>query len=217
MANLKAAVVVPIGLEVLNSLVTNKTMLNASTLELEDQTFDLHSMVVGPSSKQPTNKDLSKLSDNTPLIKARYVNSVTKKAFLIPIRGLLSLKRADLPSPNDKYEKDVTPVSDLADVLMESATEKVPAALPPTFRVVSVENKIHAPTGEVMYPPYCYEMFSDEIKRLQTLAKEDTGSAENIDILSIYQNSEFMANMYKSPRADRFKSVEPNKVIVISF
>jgi hypothetical protein len=35
--------------------------------------------------------DLTAVSDDNSYVKARYINSKTKKSFLIPIRGLLNL------------------------------------------------------------------------------------------------------------------------------
>jgi hypothetical protein len=62
-------------------------MLNASVKELENQVFTFHS-IVAPAEKTA---DLT-VSDDNSYVKARYINSKTKKSFLIPIRGLLNLE-----------------------------------------------------------------------------------------------------------------------------
>jgi hypothetical protein len=61
-------------------------MLNASVKELENQ-VTFHS-IVAPAEKTA---DLTAVSDDNSYVKARYINSKTKKSFLIPIRGLLNL------------------------------------------------------------------------------------------------------------------------------
>jgi hypothetical protein len=61
-------------------------MLNASVKELENQVFTFHS-IVAPAETA----DLTAVSDDNSYVKARYINSKTKKSFLIPIRGLLNL------------------------------------------------------------------------------------------------------------------------------
>jgi hypothetical protein len=36
-----------------------------------------------------------------------------------------------------------------------------------SFYVVSVKDRIQESTGNIMYPPYCYQAFSDEIETLR--------------------------------------------------
>jgi hypothetical protein len=40
-------------------------------------------------------------------------------------------------------------------------------SLPMSFYVVSVKDRIQESTGNIMYPPYCYQAFSDEIETLR--------------------------------------------------
>jgi hypothetical protein len=57
-----------------------------------------------------------------------------------------------------------------------------------SFYVVSVKDRIQESTGNIMYPPYCYQAFSDEIETLRaTDPKADLGP--------IYQN-DFMQSLY---------------------
>jgi hypothetical protein len=45
-----------------------------------------------------------------------------------------------------------------------------------SFYVVSVKDRIKESTGNIMYPPYCYQAFSDEIETLRaTDPKADLG------------------------------------------
>jgi hypothetical protein len=45
-----------------------------------------------------------------------------------------------------------------------------------SFYVVSVKDRIQESTGNIMYPPYCYQAFSDEIETLRaTDPKADLG------------------------------------------
>jgi hypothetical protein len=58
-----------------------------------------------------------------------------------------------------------------------------------------------------MYPPYCYQAFSDEIETLRaTDPKAD----------SIYQNYDFMQSLYAGERSARYATAEATKDIVIS-
>jgi hypothetical protein len=66
-------------------------MLNASVKELENQVFTFHS-IVAPAEKTA---DLTAVSDDNSYVKARYINSKTKKSFLIPIRIIESWNCSD--------------------------------------------------------------------------------------------------------------------------
>jgi hypothetical protein len=64
----------------------------------------------------------------------------------------------------------------------------VRVSLPMSFYVVSVKDRIQESTGNIMYPPYCYQAFSDEIETLRaTDPKADLGP--------IYQNYDFMQSL----------------------
>jgi hypothetical protein len=76
-----------------------------------------------------------------------------------------------------------------------------------SFYVVSVKDRIQS-TGNIMYPPYCYQAFSDEIETLRaTDPKADLGP--------IYQNYDFMQSLYAG-RSARYATAEATKDIVIS-
>lgn len=208
MANQK--VEVKISLEVLNALVPNKSMLNAKASDLEGQKFVLHSMVVSPSpDKKARNKELMKAGDDTNFIKARYVNESNSKAFLVPIRGLLGMKIVEAGAKNAKFDPDTTPTKQLADYLVEKATDSTPATLPPSFTVVNVAPRIQESTGAIMYPPYCYQEFQDKVDELR---KDD----KDASLDPIYQDIAFMSSLYSNAVSSRFSSTEPNKTITIS-
>jgi hypothetical protein len=77
-----------------------------------------------------------------------------------------------------------------------------------SFYVVSVKDRIQESTGNIMYPPYCYQAFSDEIETLRaTDPKADLGP--------IYQN-DFMQSLYAGERSARYATAEATKDIVIS-
>jgi hypothetical protein len=40
-----------------------------------------------------------------------------------------------------------------------------------SFYVVSVKDRIQESTGNIMYPPYCYQAFSDEIETERQILK----------------------------------------------
>jgi hypothetical protein len=70
----------------------------------------------------------------------------------------------------------------------------VKVSLPMSFYVVSVKDRIQESTGNIMYPPYCYQAFSDEIETLRaTDPKADLGP--------IYQNYDFMQSLYAGERS----------------
>lgn len=205
-----AKVEIKIGLEVLSSLVPQRGMLNAKAEDLEGQKFVLHSMVVRPTKEgKAGNKDLAKPTGDTLFVKARYINEKTKKAFLVPIRGLLGLDVASLPTKNAKFDPASTPTEKLADQLMEKATDTAPATLPESFTVVAVTNRIQESSGQIMYPPYVYEEFVNAVETLRADDKE-------ADLGPIYQDVAFMQSLYGGTILDRFKNVEPNKNIVIA-
>lgn len=203
---------VKISLAVLSALATQRGLLNAKATDLENQTFILHSMVVAnkPDGK-PRSAALVAPGDDTPYIKARYINQTTKKAFLIPIRGLLGLDVATVGAgANKKFDKDTTPVEKVADFLMEKATDKDAALLPEKFTVVSVTPREQPSTGRIMYPPYCYAKFSDKVKELRE-------ADPNADLTPIYTDIEFMSSLYADEVAPQFANAEPTKSIVITF
>jgi hypothetical protein len=78
----------------------------------------------------------------------------------------------------------------------------------PMFYVVSVKDRIQESTGNIMYPPYCYQAFSDEIETRATDPKADLGP--------IYQNYDFMQSLYAGERSARYATAEATKDIVIS-
>lgn len=206
MANQK--VEVKISLDVLNALVPNKGMLNAKATDLEGQKFILHSMVVSPSpDKKVRSKELMKAGDDTNFVKARYVNEKTSKAFLVPIRGLLSMKIIDGSAA--KFDPTTTPTKQLADYLVEKASDNAPAMLPPSFTVVHVTPRIQESTGAIMYPPYCYDEFQAKVDEIR---KED----KDASLDAVYQDVAFMSSLYSNPISSNFASAEPNKTITIS-
>lgn len=198
---------ITISQEVLNSLAPQKGMLNAKSSDLENQVFNLHS-IVAPTGKKA---DLVKAGDDSMLIKARYVNAKNKKAFLIPIRGLLNLDIAkiDGKNKNDKFVPGTTPTFKVHDHLLEIGVDGKGADLPDSFSVVAVSERKQEGTGHTMYPPYCYQAFSDRVNELR---KVDADA----DLSSIYSDYDFMQGLYAEDRMERFSEVEATKVIVIS-
>jgi predicted RNA methylase len=95
-------------------------------------------------------------------VKARYINSKTKKSFLIPIRGLLNLGIVQMGTTKVKALDPKAEVAKVNDYLRN----QLMVSLLPTFYVVSVKDRIQESTGNIMYPPYCYQAFSDEIETL---------------------------------------------------
>jgi hypothetical protein len=56
-----------------------------------------------------------------------------------------------------------------------------------SFYVVSVKDRIQESTGNIMYPPYCYQAFSDEIETLRaTDPKADLGPIKIMTLCSHY-------------------------------
>jgi hypothetical protein len=196
---------ITISLDVLNALSPQKGMLNASVKELEKQTFTFHSIVA------PTDRvaDLMAVSEDNSYVKARYVNPKTKKSFLIPIRGLLNLGLVQMGTTNVKAVPAATVISKVNDWLLEKATEGKGVNLPESFYVVSVKDRVQEGTGNIMYPAYCYQEFSDKIEELRaTDPKADLGP--------IYQNYDFMQGLYAGKRSERYATAEATKDIVIS-
>lgn len=197
---------IKISMEVLNSLSPQRGMLNAKAEDLKDQTFNLHSMVA-PDKKKT---QLEKADGDNLFVKARYVNSKNSKAFLIPIRGLLSLNVVELGSENVKYEEGTTQVSKVHEYLMEHiGPDGKNISLPATFTVVSVKERIQESTGSVMYPPYCYDRFNEKVK-------EARATDPDAPLDAIYNDFEFMQSLYADGRSDRHQNAEANKDIVIS-
>jgi hypothetical protein len=76
-----------------------------------------------------------------------------------------------------------------------------------SFYVVSVKDRIQESTGNIMYPPYCYQAFSDEIETLRaTDPKADLGLSTKIMTLC----SHYML------KRSRYATAEATKDIVIS-
>lgn len=201
---------ITISQDVLNSLAPQKGMLNAKKGDLINHVFNLHSIVAPSTSKKKA--DLDKFdAEGTMLIKARYVNAKNKKAFLIPIRGLLNLDIAQIDgkNKNDKYVPDTTPTAKLHEHLMEINSEGKGSELPASFTVVSVEDRKQEGTGHTMYPPYCYQAFSERVNELRKVDPD-------ADLSSIYSDFEFMQGLYAEDRMERYSAVEATKVIVVS-
>lgn len=200
---------IKISMEVLNSLSPQKGMLNAKATDLENQVFVLHS-VVAPTGRK-AGLDGKTGDDDNLYVKARYVNAANKKSFLIPIRGLLNLEIAQMPekTKNVKFEEGVTPTVRVHEHLIESITDGKAASLPQSFTVVSVADRIQEGTGYTMYPPYCYDKFSEAVNALRE-------ADPNASLDSIYSNYEFMQGLYADKPSDRFASAEATKKIVIS-
>jgi hypothetical protein len=98
-------------------------------------------------------------------------------------------------------------VAKVNDYLLEKSTDKG-VSLPMSFYVVSVKDRIQESTGNIMYPPYCYQAFSDEIETLRaTDPKADLGP--------IYQNYDFMQSLYAGERSSR-ATAEATKDIYLS-
>jgi hypothetical protein len=94
-------------------------MLNASVKELENQVFTFHS-IVAPAEKTA---DLTAVSDDNSYVKARYINSKTKKSFLIPIRGLLNLGIVQMGTTKVKALDPKAEVAKVNDYLLEKSTD----------------------------------------------------------------------------------------------
>ena len=202
---------VTISLEILNALAPQKGMLNASSDDLLNQEFELHSLVAPDTSKKASMTDLKTFDkDDTQLIKARYVNTKTKKAFLIPLRGLLNLDIAQLGAKAEKFVEGTTPTAKVHEHLLEKATAALPGELPASFTVVSVKDREQIGTGYIMYPHYCYQEFTDAIDALRAVDKEAT-------LDSIYNDYTFMQGLYAKERKPSHVGVEATKSIVIAF
>jgi hypothetical protein len=202
---------VTISLEVLNALAPQKGMLNAKADDLNDQVFELHSLVAPEKSKKTSLTDLKTYDkDDTMLLKARYVNAKTKKAFLIPIRGLLNLDIAQLDGKAGKYIAGTTPTIKVHEHLLEKATAAAPGELPPSFTVVSVEDRKQIGTGYTMYPHYCYQEFTDAIDALRAVDAE-------ADLSSVYNNYEFMQGLYAKDVKSTHVGTEATKTIIIAY
>lgn len=203
------AVEIKISMEVLNSLSPQKGMLNAKAGDLQDNVFVLHS-VVAPTGKKSTLDGKSGEDDNL-YVKARYVNSSNKKSFLIPIRALLNLEIAKMPekTKNVKFDAATMETIRVHEHLIETITDNKPTLLPQTFTVVAVENRVQEGTNNIMYPPYCYDRFSEAVKKLR-----ENDAEASLD--PIYSDYEFMQSLYADKPSDRFASAEPTKRIVIS-
>jgi hypothetical protein len=195
---------ITISLEVLNGLSPQKGMLNAAAADLEKQVFVLHS-TVAPKDKS---KDLMSVDDDNSYVKARYMNTKTKKSFLIPIRGLLNLGLVQMGTVSPKVTAN-TQVTKVNDWLLETAVDGRGVSLPESFYVVSVKNRVQEGTKAVMYPPYCYVAFNEKVEALK---KEDP----NADLSSIYQNYDFMQGLYSGKLEDRHSGAEATKEIIIS-
>jgi hypothetical protein len=89
------------------------------------------------------------------------------------------------------------------DYLLEKSTDGKGVSLPCLSKI---ESKKALGT---LYPPYCYQAFSDEIETLRaTDPKADLGP--------IYQNYDFMQSLYAGERSARYATAEATKDIVIS-
>jgi len=202
---------VTISLEILNALAPQKGMLNASSDDLLNQEFELHSLVAPERAKKTSMTDLKTFDkDDTQLIKARYVNVKTKKAFLIPLRGLLNLDIAQLGGKTEKFIEGTTPTAKVHEHLLEKATAALPGELPPSFTVVSVKDREQVGTGHIMYPHYCYQAFTDAV---DALTKVDA----NADLSSVYSDYTLMQGLYAEDRKPTHLNIEATKSIVIAF
>ena len=199
-----------ISMEVLSSLAPKKGMLNASESDLmgtdgASGTFELHSLV--PGDKRKTN--LSTAHEDNMYVKARYINKTTKRSFLVPIRGLLNMSLVQLGSENATFTED-TPAMKVHEYLMEVIGDgSKPAALPETFTIVSVKDRVQQGTDNIMYPPYCYDAFNDRVKALRDADKD-----ASLD--EVYNDFEFMTGLYATERSARHQNAGANKDIVIS-
>jgi hypothetical protein len=81
---------------------------------------------------------------------------------LIPIRGLLNLGIVQMGTTKVKALDPKAEVAKVNDYLLEKSDGKGVSL--PMFYVVSVKDRIQESTGNIMYPPYCYQAFSDEIE-----------------------------------------------------
>jgi len=210
MANLKTAEI-KIGIDVLNALAPKRGMLNAKAEELmgtdgDGQLFVLHSMVTNDPDKAT---DLKKVGEDNNFVKAKYVNKVNSKAFLVPIRSLLNMNVAMIDSDNTEFDKDNTPTMRVHEWLINSIEDKKEVNLPGEFKVVAVENRIQEGTDNVMYPPYCYAAYNEKVKEL----REDPEWDGTLD--AIYNDFEFMTGLYAGELEPRFSKAEPNKNITI--
>lgn len=197
---------VKISLDVLNSLSPQKGMLNAPIKELENQVFNLHSMV---APKDGSAKLDGVAGADTMMVRARYVNAANGKSFLIPIRGLLNLGIVELGG-NTPYEETDEEPTKVHEWLMEHIKDGAKSySLPDSFKVVSVKPREQKGTGHIMYPPYCYEAFNAKVDELR---KDDP----NAVLDPIYNDFDFMTGLYGTKLGARFTSAEPNKDLVIS-
>jgi hypothetical protein len=73
--------------------------------------------------------------------------------------------------------KALDPKAEVAknDYLLEKSTDGKGVSLPMSFYVVSVKDRIKKALG-TLYPPYCYQAFSDEIETLRATDPKGFGS-----------------------------------------
>jgi hypothetical protein len=100
-------------------------------------------------------------------------------------------------------------VAKVNDYLLEKSTDGKGVSLPMSFYVVSVKDRIQESTGNIMYPPYCYQAFSDEIETLRAT------DPKAIWVLST-KNYDFMQSLYAGERSARYATGGSKSDIVIS-
>jgi hypothetical protein len=87
--------------------------------------------------------DLTAVSDDNSYVKARYINSKTKKSFLIPIRGLLNLGIVQMGTTKVKALDPKAEVAKVNDYLRNQLMVRSSS----NFLVVSVKDRIQESTG----------------------------------------------------------------------
>lgn len=207
---------VVISLDVLNSMAVQRTMLTLPVAELENQTFKLDDVLITSRDKQGEVPDLGSINDNIMFVKAKYVNVETKKAVVIPIRGLLSVQVARLAADaagtgkNAKkanFVKGATPTMTVSDHIVENAADGE-LTLPAEFTVVGVENrKPFDGSNKPMYPNWYYAAWDAKVAEIAKAGGEPS---------EIYTDRAFQATLQGTALSPRYKSAEAIKEITIA-
>lgn len=209
MSKVKAAEYV-IGIEVLNALSPKRGMINAAAADLMNQTFSLHSMVTNDPTKST---DLKAVGDDNTFVKAKYVNKENSKSFLVPIRSLLNLDVAEIPEgEGEGFKAGETPVKRVHEWLTNAIEGAKTVKLPGEFKVVDVVDRVQEGTDNVMHPPYHYVAYNQRVKAIQE--DPDYDPATGLD--AIYNDFNFMTELYAGDLEPRFKDAEANKAITIT-
>ena len=204
---------VKISLELVNSLSPQRSMIGATTDELRNQEFLLHSETISvpDGSTDLTDAD----NKNAGQVKIIYMNTVTNQTFTIPVRTLLGMQVVLDNSDNEEFVPGKTKTMKVHEHLLKQTEGDVTeVSLPKNIKIKGIEDELSRDGKKnKVYPYYMYEEFNKRVKAL----REEAAKAEvEADLRGIFQDREFINSLYAGKVDDQYKDAEPNKKITIA-